>query len=83
MDRSNGKEMDADIAHLVTEVDHVLEVRWIRARNTGQNLWLDINVGVNADYTIRKVDRIAERIREHIKKEREKVSHVSVLCSPV
>lgn len=83
MDRSNGSDMDADVADLVNEINDHLEVRWIRSRNTGQNLWLDVNVGVNGDYTVRKVDRIAKRIRDHIEREMERVSHVSVLCSPL
>lgn len=83
MDRSNGNGMDGDIADLVNEVNGDLEVQWIRSRNTGQNLWLDVNVGVNGDYTIRKVDRIAKRIRDRIEGEMERVSHVSVHCSPL
>ena len=83
MDRSNGGDMDADITDLVNEINHDLEVKWIRSRNTGQNLWLDVNVGVNGDYTVRRVDRIAKRIRDHIEREMETVSHVSVHCSPL
>ena len=83
MDRTSGREMDADITDLVNEMGDVMEVRWIRSRNAGQNLWLDISVGVNGDYTIRKVDLIAERIRNRIAREMERVSHVSVHCSPL
>jgi cation diffusion facilitator family transporter len=83
MDRSNGRDLDTDVADLVNEINDDLEVRWIRSRNTGQNLWLDVNVGVNADYTIRTVDRIAKRIQDQIEGEMERVSHVSVHCSPL
>jgi len=83
MDRSNGRDLDADVAVLVNEINDDLEVRWIRSRNTGQNLWLDVNVGVNGDYTIRTVDRIAKRIQDQIEGEMERVSHVSVHCSPL
>jgi cation diffusion facilitator family transporter len=83
MDRSDGRDLDADVADLVNEINDDLEVQWIRSRNTGQNLWLDVNVGVNGDYTIRMVDRIAKRIRDHIEREMERVSHVSVHCSPL
>lgn len=83
MDRRTGEDLDADVADLVNEINDDLEVRWIRSRNTGQNLWLDVNVGVNGDYTIRTVDRIAKRIRDQIEGEMERVSHVSVHCSPL
>ncbi|HIJ19803.1 MAG TPA: cation diffusion facilitator family transporter [Deltaproteobacteria bacterium] len=83
MDRSNGRKMDADLADLVNEIDGVGEIRWIRTRTAGQNLWIDINVGMNGDYTMGRVDRISKRIRNHIARKIERIAYVTVHCSPL
>lgn len=83
MDRSNGKKMDADVSDLVSAVDGVEEIQWVRMRNIGQNLWVDVQVGLNGDNPIRRVDQISERIRERISARMERVRHVAVHCNPV
>jgi len=83
MDRSNGKEMDAMVFDLVNDVEGVEKVGWLKARNIGQNLWVDVQVGLNGDNPIWRVDQISERIRERISSGTERITHVTVYCDPV
>ncbi len=83
MDRSNGNEMDTDLSDLVSAVHGVMEVQWVRTRNIGHNLWIDVQVGLSGDNTIRRVDQISEQIRERISSRSERIMHVSVHCNPV
>jgi len=83
MDRSDGKEMDGILFDVVNDVDGVEKVEWVRARNVGQNLWVDVQVGLNGDNPIWRVDQISERIRERISSGTERITHVTVHCDPV
>ena len=83
MDRSDGKEMDGILFDVVNDEAGVEKVKWVRARNVGQNLWVDVQVGLNGDNPIWRADQISERIRERISSGTERITHVTVHCDPV
>jgi len=83
MDRSSGKEIESRITALAGSVDKVEKVEWVRTRRVGQNLCIDLNVGLNGDCTIRQTDQVAARIRERLSLKMERISHVTVHRYPV
>ncbi|MBW2149911.1 MAG: cation transporter, partial [Deltaproteobacteria bacterium] len=64
MDRSAGREMESRIATLANSVDKVEDVRWVRTRNVGHNLWIDLQVALKGECSIRRADQASEQIRE-------------------
>ncbi|MBW2331069.1 MAG: cation transporter [Deltaproteobacteria bacterium] len=83
MDRSSGKKIESRITALAGAVDKVEKVEWVRTRRVGQNLCIDLNVGLNGDCTIRQADQVAARIRERLCLKMERISHVTVHRYPV
>jgi len=83
MDRSAGREIESRIAMLANSVDKVEDVGWVRTRNVGENLWIDLQVGVKGESSVRRVDQITEQIRERLYSEIERISHVTLYCYPV
>jgi len=83
MDRSTGEKTRSRISALANSVDKVEDVQWVRTRNVGQNLWIDLQVGLNGDCPIRRADQISEQIRERLSLKIERTSHVTVHCYPV
>ena len=83
MDRSSGKKTESRIEALAASVDGVENVRWVRTRRVGQNLSIDLQVGMDGDCTISNADQTAERIRQRLTLEMEKVLDVTVDRYPV
>lgn len=83
MDRSSGREIESRITTLANSVDKIEDVRWVRTRNVGQNLWIDLQVGLKGNTSIRRADQVSEQIRERLSLEIEWITHVTVHCYPV
>jgi len=84
MDRSSGEKMESRIGAVVVSIDQVEEVKLIRTRLAGQNLCVDIQVGISGDCTIGQSDRIAAQIRKRLFSEINGMAHViAVDCYPV
>ena len=83
MDRSTGREIESRITTLANSVDKVENVQWVRTRNVGQNLWIDLQVALKGERSIRRADQVSEQIRERLSLEIERITHVTVHCYPV
>ncbi|MBW1691919.1 MAG: hypothetical protein JRI71_14995, partial [Deltaproteobacteria bacterium] len=56
---------------------------WVRTRNVGHNLWIDLQVALKGECSIRRADQASEQIRERLSLEIERITHVTVHCYPV
>jgi cation diffusion facilitator family transporter len=83
MDRSSGREIESRIRTLANSVDKVENVQWVRTRNVGQNLWIDLQVGLKGNTSIRRADQISEQVQERLHLGIERITHVTVHCYPV
>jgi cation diffusion facilitator family transporter len=83
MDRSTGREIESRITTLTNSVDNVENIQWVRTRNVGQNLWIDLQVGLKGECSIRRADQVSEKIRERLSLEIERTTHVTVHYYPV
>ncbi len=83
MDRSDGKKTESRIEALAASIDGVKNVRWVRTRRVGQNLSIDLQVGMDRNCTISNADQTAARIRQRLNLEIERVLDVAVDCYPV
>ena len=83
MDRSSGREIESRITTLASSVDKVEDVRWVRTRDVGQNLWIDLQVGLKGNTSIRRADQISEQVQERLHLGIERITHVTLHCYPV
>jgi len=82
MDRSSGREIESRIATLANSVDKVENVQWVRTRNVGQNLWIDLQVGLKGNTSIRRADQISEQVQGRLHLGIERATHVTLHCYP-
>jgi len=83
MDRSCGQETETSIRNIIQEVDDVQDIQCVRTRNVGQNLCIDIRLGLSGDISIRQADSIDQEVRKRISNKLSKVHHVITLdCFP-
>lgn len=83
MDRSAGREIESRITTLANSVDKVENVQWVRTRNVGHNLWIDLKVGLKGESSIRRADQASKQIQERLHLEIAGITHVTVHCYPV
>ena len=82
MDTSPDKEKINQIRDSVSKADGIVSVSWIRARYTGQHLYVDIEIKVNQSITVKEGHDIADSAKKHIKQNVSDVCDVLVHIEP-
>jgi cation diffusion facilitator family transporter len=68
------------IRHLLSEMTEVKEIRDIKTRQIGRNIWVDLHVSMATETTIAEVNAVSGRIRASISDKIEHLENVSVIC---
>ncbi|MES9881214.1 MAG: magnetosome biogenesis CDF transporter MamB [Sedimenticola sp.] len=68
---------------LINDVEGVEGIAYLRGRNVGENLHIEVNVKVNRNISVVESDRIAEWIKEKVEYDMFHISDVLVLVTPV
>jgi cation diffusion facilitator family transporter len=63
MDQSTGEEIEGVIRDLVSTVERVEEVRWVRTRRSGQAIHVDLEVALDRRVTVAASSAVAARIK--------------------
>jgi cation diffusion facilitator family transporter len=67
----------------VTEKVHGVEnIKKIRTREVGQNIWIDLDICIDADHQISQATKIKDAVKNSITKEIERQTHVFVYVKP-
>ncbi len=66
MDRSIGTETREHMIELAEAVDGVEEVKFLRTRHVGQNIYVEIAVGVNPDMRVADAHAVCSEVKESI-----------------
>lgn len=81
MDRSDDKKLSR-IQQIVHQIEGIQEVKSIRTRNDGKNIFVEMTVGVSPDLSVLKSHAITEEIETQLM-EREKIQHVHIHVEPI
>jgi cation diffusion facilitator family transporter len=68
------------IRHLLADMIEVKEIRGIKTRQIGRNIWVDLHVSMATETTIAEVNAVSGRIRASIGDKIEHLENVSVIC---
>lgn len=66
MDRSVDTSLQSQISALARQVDGVVEVKQLRSRHVGQEIWIDMVVGVESDLSVEQAYAICESVKVKI-----------------
>ena len=68
---------------LVTDIDNVEGICYLRGRNVGEDMHIELDIKVDRNLSVREGDRISEWIEEKVKYELPHVRDVRIMLTPV
>ena len=82
VDHACDEETEAQISECVMEQEDVLGIDMLQTRIFGNKIYVDVEIQVNGDYTLREAHNIAEDVHERIENSFPKVKHIMVHVNP-
>lgn len=83
MDKALDNKTEKDIIKLVKSVDGVIHLDDLKTRLFGSKMYVDIEISVDPDITVREGHKIAENVHNMIEKEYKNCKHCMVHINPV
>lgn len=82
VDHACDEETEEQIKACVLEQGEVLGIDMLQTRIFGNKIYVDMEIRVNGDYTLREAHDIAEDVHERIEQNFQKVKHIMVHVNP-
>lgn len=82
VDHSGDENTEKEIYDCVMKHEDVLGVDLLQSRIFGSRIYVDLEIAVNASYTLEKAHEIAEEVHEEIENSFAKVKHVMIHVNP-
>ena len=82
VDHSCDDETEKEMRDFVLSQNEVLGIDLLHTRIFGNKIYVDVEIGVNGSYPLRRAHEIAEEVHEGIEKNFPKVKHVMVHVNP-
>ena len=80
IDRAIEENDVSSIKQLLSGMVEVKEIKDIKTRQIGRNIWVDLYVSLAPDKTIAEVNTISSRIRYGLTEEMEHLGNVNIIC---
>jgi len=78
MDVSISDEKISSIKNVVSKVNGVIDINYIKARQIGRHVWIDLSVFIDPDITIFEGKSISENVRNYLTNKLQNVGNVQV-----
>ena len=82
VDHSCDEETEKAIYDAVLEQEEVLGIDMLQTRIFGNKIYVDLEIQLDENYTLKKAHDIAEEVHEHIEQNFPKVKHIMVHVNP-
>lgn len=82
VDHACDEETEAQLRECVMEPEEVLGIDMLQTRIFGNKIYVDVEIRVNGEYTLREAHNIAEDVHERIEQSFPKVKHIMVHVNP-
>jgi cation diffusion facilitator family transporter len=82
VDHACDEEMEIQMRNCVMEHLEVQGIDMLQTRIFGNKIYVDVEIQVNGDYTLREAHKIAEDVHERIEQSFSKVKHIMVHVNP-
>ena len=83
VDKSCDKETEKEIYNFVKSYKDIESIDVLQTRLFGNKIYVDLEVGVSGEYTLREAHNIAEDLHNNIEKEFKDIKHIMVHINPV
>lgn len=82
VDHACDEETEVEIRTCVMEQEEVLGIDMLQTRIFGNKIYVDVEIQVNGEYTLKEAHKIAEDVHERIEQSFPKVKHIMVHVNP-
>lgn len=82
VDHACDEETEAQMRDCVMKQEEVLGIDMLQTRIFGNKIYVDVEIQVNSEYTLREAHEIAENVHERIEQSFPKVKHIMVHVNP-
>lgn len=82
VDHACDEETEAQMRECVMKQEEVLGIDMLQTRIFGNKIYVDVEIQVNGEYTLREAHGIAENVHERIEQSFPKVKHIMVHVNP-
>lgn len=82
VDHACDEETEAQMRECVMKQEEVLGIDMLQTRIFGNKIYVDVEIQVNGEYTLREAHEIAENVHERIEQSFPKVKHIMVHVNP-
>lgn len=82
VDHACDEETEAQMRDCVMKQEEVLGIDMLQTRIFGNKIYVDVEIQVNGEYTLREAHGIAENVHERIEQSFPKVKHIMVHVNP-
>lgn len=82
VDHACDDETERQIAECVRKNRDVLGIDVLQTRKFGNKIYVDVEIKVNASYTLRRAHEVAEAVHREIEKEFPEIKHIMVHINP-
>ena len=82
VDHSCSKELEDQILSCVRRQDKVLCVDLLRTREFGRKVYVDLEIGMDPDLSLREAHAAAEAVHDAVEKEFRQVKHIMIHVNP-
>ena len=82
LDTSGGSALEQRLREFIGAQEGVERIDLLRTRQFGNRLYVDLEIAVESDISLREAHRIAERVHSSVEQEFPKVKHVMIHVNP-
>ena len=82
VDHACDEETEKAIYDAILEQEEVLGIDMLQTRIFGNKIYVDLEIQLDENYTLKKAHDIAEEVHEHIEQNFPKVKHIMVHVNP-
>ncbi|OQA23847.1 MAG: Ferrous-iron efflux pump FieF [Firmicutes bacterium ADurb.Bin354] len=83
LDTSSGEEYENRLREFVLKQNDVGRVDLLRTRTFGSKIYVDIEIAVDGNKTLREAHDVAERVHEEVEKNFSEVKHIMIHVNPM
>ena len=82
VDKACDEETERELRDFVLSQPGVLSVDVLRTRVFGNKIYVDLEIGVNQDSSLKEAHQVAEQVHDKLEKQFPKVKHIMIHVNP-
>lgn len=82
LDTSCGADYDKELVRYVEGQENVLNVDLLRTRMFGNKVYVDLEISLDGNQTLREAHKVAERVHRNLEQQFSNIKHVMIHVNP-